>query len=245
MIIYPAIDLLAGQCVRLTYGDFKQCQVYNEDPVAVAQEFRQKGATHLHVVDLEGSRSGAPVEAHLIKQLVRESGLKVQVGGGIRRPEHAQDLLEMGVDRIVIGSLAVRDPDVLHRLLMIYGEQRLTLALDLRLGGTDAASARLATEGWTKEAADSPWRVLDLYREWGGTCVLVTDIGRDGALSGANGDLYRYILQHDPGVKLIASGGVTYPEEVQALRDAGVYGAVIGKALYEGRLSLEEALACS
>lgn len=245
MMIYPAIDLLSGQCVRLTHGDFKKCQVYHEDPVAVAQEFRQKGATHLHLVDLEGSRSGAPVEGHLIKRLVRESGLKVQIGGGIRRLEHAQELLEMGVDRIVIGSLAVRDPEVLRRLLSVYGETHLTLALDLRLGGADTASAKLATEGWTKDAEDSPWRVLDLYRHWGGSCVLVTDIGRDGALSGANADLYRYILQRDPGVKLLASGGVTSASELQTLRELGVYGAVIGKALYEGLLTLEEALACS
>lgn len=245
MIIYPAIDILSGQCVRLTHGDFNQCQVYHGDPVAVAQGFCAKGATHLHVVDLDGSRSGALVEAQLIEQLVRESGLKVQVGGGIRRLEHAQELLAMGVDRIVIGSLAVREPLVLRQLLEIYGEGRVTLALDLRLRDADVGSAKLATEGWTKEAVDSPWRVLDLYRQWGGSCVLVTDIGRDGALTGANSDLYRYILQRDPGIKLLASGGVTDKEELLALRDAGVYGAVIGKALYEGRLRLEEALACS
>ena len=245
MIIYPAIDLLDGRCVRLTYGDFTQCKVYNEDPVAAARDFCRRGATHLHVVDLEGSRSGAPQEQSLIQRLVCESGLKVQVGGGIRRVSHAREWLELGADRIVIGSLAVRDPEALKTLLGSYGPERITLALDLRLDAEEAAHATLATQGWTEAALDSPWHVLSQYISWGGQYVLVTDIGRDGALSGANTALYQYILHAYPGISLIASGGVAGSQDVHDLKRAGAYAAVIGKALYEGRLTLEEALQCS
>lgn len=245
MIIYPAIDLLAGRCVRLTHGDFTKCTVYSEDPVAVAKGFAQAGATHLHVVDLEGSRSGEPVESRIIHCLVRDSGLKVQVGGGIRRVEHARELIALGVDRIVLGSLAVRDPGGVRQLLQEYGGERVTLALDLRLEKGGAETAKLATDGWTQEAADTPWSVLRQFLSWGGTSVLVTDIGRDGALAGTNLALYKFILERYAGVSLMASGGVSSSQDVEDLSRAGAYAAVIGKALYEGRLSLEEAIRCS
>ena len=248
MNLYPAIDLHQGRCVRLHQGQFDQATVYGDDPVAMALSFRDAGATHLHVVDLDGSKGGTTPHAAVIKKMVAASGLRVQVGGGIRSLETAATYVEAGVERVVVGSLAVRSPEVVLAMANTLGPERLVLALDVRPrqthpedGPTDYA---LAIQGWTEEAAETPWSVLSTYLGAGLRHVLCTDISRDGVLSGPNMDLYKSMLQRFPSMQLLASGGVSSLADLQQIRRLPLAGAIVGKALYTGQFTLAEALAC-
>jgi phosphoribosylformimino-5-aminoimidazole carboxamide ribotide isomerase len=243
MNLYPAIDLHQGRCVRLHQGQFDQATVYGEDPVAMAVSFRSSGASHLHIVDLDGSRDGATPHAELIKRMVQASGLVVQVGGGIRSVETAATYVAAGVSRLVVGSLAVRSPDAVLAMAKQFGPERLVLALDVR-PRTDGTDYNLAIQGWTEEAAVTPWSVLESYLAAGLRHVLCTDISRDGVLSGPNLDLYQQMLDRYPSLQLLASGGVSSLADLQAIRRLPLAGAIVGKALYTGRFTLAEALQC-
>ena len=241
MIIYPAIDILDGRVVRLLHGRFDQVTVYADDPVAVAAEFASEGATHLHVVDLEGSKLGSRRAASLIGRLAHATGLKVQVGGGIRDRDAAAAYLDQGVDRVVLGSLAATDPKAALALAAAFGADRITLALDLKID--PSGKGRVATWGWTKEAEIGPEALLTALLGGGLRRVLVTDVGRDGALTGPNLALYRGLLGlRLGGLELLASGGVADLGDLSELGRAGVHGAIVGRALYEQRFTLREAL---
>ena len=240
MILYPAIDLLDGRVVRLHKGDFAAVTDSGDDPVAVATSYGEMGAEWVHVVDLSGARDGQRRQSRVIQQ-VCETGLRVQTGGGVRQSEDIESLLAHGVDRVVVGSLAVTEPERVKAWLKRYGPERIALALDVkRLGG----QYRPALKGWTDLVETTLDDVIKAYAGSGLKHALVTDIGRDGDLSGPNLPLYRRLVEQYPDVDWQASGGVSSLEDLVSLRLAGVAGAITGKALFEGRFSLAEALAC-
>ena len=243
MNLYPAIDLHKGCCVRLHQGQFDQATVYGDDPVAMAVAFAAAGASHLHVVDLDGSRDGATPHAELIKRMVAASGLAVQVGGGIRSLATASAYIAAGVSRLVVGSLAVRSPDLVLAMAQRFGPERMVLALDV-LPGSVPGDYGLKVQGWTEDAAVTPWSVLEAFLAAGLRHVLCTDISRDGVLSGPNFALYQQMLERYPTLQLLVSGGVSSLADLQAIRRLPVAGVIVGKALYTNRFTLAEALAC-
>lgn len=241
MILYPAIDLLDGRVVRLHKGAFDAVTDYGDDPVAVAEKFGEAGASWVHVVDLSGARDGTRRQSDTIRDLCR-TGLRVQTGGGVRSAEDVEDLLAMDVERVIVGSLAVTDPDTVAGWIGRYDANHITLALDVRgVGG----QYRPALKGWTDLTDTTLDDVVKAYEGSNLRHALVTDIGRDGDLSGPNTGLYRRIVSHFPDIAWQASGGIASLEDITAVREAGVAGAISGKALYEGRFTLAEALACS
>lgn len=241
MTVYPAIDLRQGRCVRLTQGDFDREIEYDPDPIAVARRFAASGATHLHVVDLDGASSQVAQQTELLLAIARETQLSVQAGGGLRTEAQVSRLLDGGIARAVVGSIAVGDPRLTISLIERFGGDRIVLALDVRLV---SGEARVETAGWRGGAVATLSDVLQPYDGVGVRHVLCTDIGRDGMLTGANVELYRRLRARHPSVDWIASGGIAALADLRALADTGVKGAVVGKALYESRFTLEEALRC-
>lgn len=232
MIIYPAIDLRGGRAVRLTKGDYDQMKVYNDDPASVAAAFRAAGATHLHVVDLDGAREGVPQNAETIHKLT-EAGLFTEVGGGIRNEARICEYLDNGVSRVILGTIAVRDFGFVERMVKKYGEK---IAV-----GVDAKDGFVAVSGWEETTLLTGVDFCRKLRDAGVSTVIYTDIGRDGCLAGANLPLYRE-LSGIEGLNVIASGGVSFESDVTALREMNLHGAIIGKALYEGKIDLARCL---
>ena len=233
MNIFPAIDLYDGKAVRLYQGDYNQMTVYDEDPLRVARAFAAAGAKYLHTVDLEGAKSGGTPNLELIRRLAAESGLFVEVGGGIRSMEVIDRYLAGGVGRVILGTAAVTDEALLRQALDKYGE-KIAVGADLRDGC-------VAIKGWT-EGSGLRWEdFFEKLEKLGVRTVICTDISRDGAMRGANRALYREI-QSRFRVDLIASGGVSSLEDVRALSELGLYGAIIGKAWYTGAVDLREAI---
>lgn len=232
MLIYPAIDLRGGQVVRLTQGNYDRMTVYADDPVRVARGFAEAGATCLHVVDLDGAKDGGPMNRDIIRELCRQPML-VQAGGGMRTEADAESALALGVDRVVLGTVAVTDFELVKRLVKKHGE---SIAV-----GVDARDGLVATHGWRQVSAINGIAFCKRLRDAGVATVIYTDIGRDGGLGGANLSAYE-ALSGLEGLKVIASGGVSFESEIAALRDLGVYGAILGKALYAGRLELSRAI---
>ncbi|MFW7381862.1 MAG: 1-(5-phosphoribosyl)-5-[(5-phosphoribosylamino)methylideneamino]imidazole-4-carboxamide isomerase [Oligoflexus sp.] len=242
MKIYPAIDLIHGEVVRLTKGDFSQKTVYGQDPVAVAKQFVDAGATYLHMVDLDGAKAGRPIQTPIFTEIVRETNLKLQVGGGIRDASHVKTLLDAGVDRVIIGSLAVKDTALTQHILETFGGERITLGLDVLID--DAGVPLVATHGWQKVSNLSAEKLLTEFVMMGLNQVLCTDISRDGTLTEPNFELYARFKKHFPTVTFLASGGITSVDQIVKLKASNVGGAIIGRALYEGRIDLKEALRC-
>lgn len=240
--VYPAIDVRAGRVVRLAQGDYARETRYGNDPFAVAQTYADAGATWLHLVDLDAARSGGYTLADLVKRIKDETPLKVQSGGGVRNDADMQRLLGLGIDRVVVGSLAVDQRKRAAGWLEDHGPERVTIALDARC----KADGRWwpSTHGWTRTGRDSLGDLVRFYSRYGLRHLLCTDIERDGTLNGPNFDLYRLLRQWSPGVALQASGGARDLEDVHQARAAGCAGIVLGKALLEGRLDLAQALAC-
>ena len=238
MQIYPAIDLREGKCVRLSQGDFTRSTVYDDDPVAVARKFLADGAHWLHLVDLDGAKDPTCRQSKLIIKLIASSPLKIQTGGGVRSKGDVEDLLALGASRVIIGSLTIKQPDVVMRILDAYGPDRIVLALDVRSRKEDHL---VATDGWQ---ATSSQRVADVIKHYGKRAhhVLCTDICRDGGLAGPNIDLYRSLRHAAPDLQIQASGGVGTLEDLALLRQAGVAAVVVGKALYERRFTFAQAL---
>ena len=238
--IYPAIDLINGEVVRLAKGQFDQKTVYNRDPIAVAQSFAEQGATYLHVVDLDGAKACQVRQSELIAKIAAATTLKLQVGGGVRSASDVKNLLDQGVDRVVIGSLAVKQPEVTEGLFKEFGGDRLTLGLDVQL---DAKGIPLvATHGWQTLSETKAEEVLLRFLNLGLNQVLCTDISRDGMMTGPNFALYSMLGQHFPTVSFLASGGLKTSEQVKELQANRVGGAIIGRALYEGTIKLSEVL---
>jgi phosphoribosylformimino-5-aminoimidazole carboxamide ribotide isomerase len=241
MIIYPAIDLRQGRCVRLHQGQFDRETVYGDDPLEVARRFAAAGATWLHVVDLDGAKGGATAQSELIWKLTA-GGASIQTGGGIRDAAAVAAHFDHGVARVVIGSLALSNPGLVKSWISGHGPERIVLALDVRpVGEHDYA---IATHGWQQQTADDLFPVVKDFAAAGLRHLLCTDISRDGALEGPNLALYRRLKAQFPDIGVQASGGIARLADLRDLKDLGIGAAVIGKALYEGRFTLTEALAC-
>ena len=241
MQIIPAIDLRAGRVVRLKQGDYAQETRYASDPVALANDYADADARWLHLVDLDGARSGAFENLRVIETIARAGRLRVQAGGGGRTREDVQRLFDAGIERVVVGSIAVRDPDAVQQWIADIGAERICVALDARL---DGEMWRLPSMGWTHSEAATLDELAPRYAVAGARHVLCTDISRDGMLSGPNLDLYAHVAAIAPQLDVIASGGVRDVADVRALRESGVAGVVLGRSLLEGSLTLAEALAC-
>jgi len=237
MELIPAIDLRDGRCVRLLQGDFERETRYSVDPVELAEHYRELGARSLHVVDLDGAKHGVPVNLPVIRRMRAAAQVDVQLGGGIRARASLEEALEVAA-RAVIGSLAVSDPELVVSWLTEFGPERLTLALDVRVGAD--GTPMIATHGWTRASTLRLEAAIDRFAAAGLKHVLCTDIERDGALSGPNVELYRDCAKRWPGIEFQASGGVRDVGDLTALAATGVAATVSGKALLEGRLKPEE-----
>lgn len=232
MDIFPAIDLREGKVVRLFQGDYDKMTVYGDDPVGTASKFREKGAENLHVVDLDGAKDGRLANFDAIKKIVKSTDMFVEVGGGIRDEERIKGYLDIGVGRVILGTAAVKDRDFLERMVNIYGEK---IAV-----GVDVKDGYVAVNGW-KEATDEKGTDFCIYlRDIGVSTVIYTDISRDGGLMGTNIEVYRRLSSIE-GLDIIASGGISFEEEISELKDI-VSGAILGKAIYSGALDLERAV---
>lgn len=240
MIVYPALDLLDGRAVRLTRGRYDTARIYSEDPAGVLRSFHDAGAAFAHLVDLDGARDPASRQKFRIEPLLRNSGLRIQIGGGVRTRADAEQLLSWGADRVALGSAAVADPELVESLLSEFGPASVTLAADVMIG-PDGIS-RAAIEGWTLPTDARLEDLIGRFRAKGLSRVLCTDISRDGAASGPNAGLYRGLAAAFPGLEVQASGGVRNMKDLTALKDAGAHSAIVGTALYEKTLDLKEAL---
>ena len=233
MLILPAIDLYEGRAVRLYKGDYAKMTVYSEDPAAVARDFAAQGARQMHTVDLEGARDGGTPTLGIIERIVKETGLFVECGGGLRDMAAIDRAFAAGVGRVILGTAAVSDERLLAESVQKYGE-KIAVGADLRDG-------RVAIRGWREDSGLTAEDFLRKVEALGVRTVICTDISRDGAMRGANAELYER-LQRDFGLELIASGGVSSLEDVRRLRTLGLYGAIIGKAYYTGDIALREAV---
>jgi phosphoribosylformimino-5-aminoimidazole carboxamide ribotide isomerase len=242
MIRIPAIDLRDGRVVRLRQGDFAAETRYEVNALALAQRYEREGATHLHVVDLDAARDGSATQRHLIAEICSGTGLAVQAGGGIRTRSHVEMMLTTGVERVVIGSVAVRAPEQVIAWAGEFGNERILIALDTRLGADGVF--RLPVSGWTESTEVTLTERIEQFLAAGISEFLCTDIARDGMLSGPNFELYAELAARYPGVRIQASGGLSTLADLKALSAAGCAGVVMGRALLEGRFTLPEALAC-
>jgi len=233
MYIYPAIDLVGGKAVRLFKGDYAQMTVYSEDPLAVAKDFQAAGSKHIHLVDLEGAKSGIPENLATIRKIIEGTDLFVEVGGGVRNMETVDTYLSSGVDRVILGTAAVTDPEFLKEALAKYGE-KIAVGVDLKDGF-------VAIKGWTETSELTADAFFAKMQSLGVKTVICTDISRDGAMKGTNRELYK-ALSERYSIDLIASGGVSSIEDVAALAEMGLHGAIIGKAYYIGAIDLKQAI---
>ncbi len=238
MKIIPAIDIRDGQCVRLFQGDFEKSTVYSADPAAVAQNFSRLAVADLHIVDLDGARSGLQSNHSAVASIVAQTGLAVQVGGGIRSRSDIVAWLDAGVSRCVIGSMAISEPDCVKDWIDEFGAEAIVLALDARLD-VDGVP-RLTTDGWTADSKISLWQCLENYGSSDRYHVLCTDVGRDGAMTGPNFSLYEETLRRFPDIQLQASGGVRNLGDLTDLRALGVPAAIVGRALLDGAINERE-----
>lgn len=233
MILLPAIDLYEKKAVRLYKGDYQNMTVYSEDPPAVAAEFERLGASWIHIVDLEGAKEGTSPNFSVIQEIIRRTSLKAEVGGGIRRMETVRRYLEAGAERVILGTAAVTDEVFLTEAARVWGDR---IAV-----GADVKDGCIAIKGWREKSSLTLEEFLEKMQSLGIQTVICTDISRDGAMKGTNRELYKK-LSEACSMNIIASGGVSDLEDVRALRDLGLYGAIIGKAWYTGAIDLARAL---
>ncbi|CAM5499050.1 1-(5-phosphoribosyl)-5-[(5-phosphoribosylamino)methylideneamino]imidazole-4-carboxamide isomerase [Rhodanobacter lindaniclasticus] len=238
--VIPAIDLRGGRVVRLKQGDYAQQTTYAADPRALARRYANAGARRLHLVDLDGARSGSLDNLAVIEAIAAD-GMAIQAGGGVREASDLQRLFDAGVERVVLGSVAIRDPERVAGWLGRYGAERLTLALDTRRRD---GRWTLPSAGWTETEARTLDELAPWYAAHGARHLLCTDIERDGMLAGFNLDLYRHLAATVPALAVQASGGVRSLDDIRAARAAGARGVILGRALLEGRFTVAEALAC-
>ena len=229
--IIPAIDIIGGRCVRLTQGDYAKEKVYSDNPVKMAESFGRAGAARLHLVDLEGAKASCPKNLDVLRDITRETGLKVEFGGGVKSEESLKAVLEAGAEYVICGSVAFTDPEMFKEWLGCYGD-KIILGLDLKNG-------LVATHGWKETVPMSAVQALEsfegLVRQ-----AIVTEVSRDGMLQGVNLEFYAGLQQRFPGVEIIVSGGVSSYEDLEELRKSGLRSAIVGKAIYEGRVKLED-----
>jgi phosphoribosylformimino-5-aminoimidazole carboxamide ribotide isomerase len=232
MKIVPAIDIIGGKCVRLTQGDYAQKKVYNENPLEVAKSFEDAGLTHLHLVDLDGARAGKVTNWKVVEEITTNTTLRVDFGGGIKTESEIERLFETGVKQVNLGSIAVKNRDLVKTWIEKFGAEKIILSADVK-------HERIAISGWMEDATMTIDELLKDYLASGITFVTCTDISTDGMLSGPNLELYKRLLKAFPVMQLTASGGVSSIEDVLQLKDAGVAAVIIGKAIYEGRITLQ------
>lgn len=240
MRIYPAIDLIGGACVRLYKGDFDQMTSYEQTPVSMAQRYADEGAGMLHLVDLDGARDPKKRQLEMIARIIKATDLTVQTGGGVRTSDDVRALLDIGATRVVIGSLAVKDPDLTKDIFKTFGSDKICLALDVMEKGDDFC---IAVAGWQETTTTTLFDIIDDYTSAGLKHILCTDIGRDGTLQGANIGLYQKLCEFHPDIQVQASGGVGTLRDIAALQKTGVYAAIVGKAIYEDRFTVRNAVA--
>ncbi|NJL12246.1 MAG: 1-(5-phosphoribosyl)-5-[(5-phosphoribosylamino)methylideneamino]imidazole-4-carboxamide isomerase [Microscillaceae bacterium] len=228
--IIPALDLIEGQCVRLTEGDYQTKKVYSEDPLAVAQEFEALGLEYLHLVDLDGAKAGKIVNWQVLEKICQHTQLKVDFGGGLKTSEDLKIAFEAGASQVTIGSVAVQKPDLFCEWLENYGPQSIILGADVREG-------KIAVSGWQMLTSIDLLDFLEAYQQKGIQYVICTDISKDGRLAGPAFSLYATLKSRFPALHIIASGGVSQVEDVIRLGQIGLEGVIIGKALYEGRIT--------
>ena len=232
MRIIPAIDIIDGKCVRLTKGDYNTQKIYNDDPIEVAKEFEANGIQYLHLVDLDGARSKHIVNHKILQGITSKTSLKVDFGGGIKSDDDIRIAFENGAAQITGGSIAVQQPDIFQQWLDRYGSEKIIL-------GADSNNRKIATHGWIQQSELDVVDFISDYAKQGVIYVICTDIQKDGMLQGTSNELYREIIE-ETGVKLIASGGVSSMDDLASLQQLGCDGAIIGKAFYEGKITLTQ-----
>ena len=233
MILFPAIDLYEKKAVRLYKGDYTNMTVYSENPIEIARDFENCGCTHIHMVDLEGAKDGTTPNLAIVEQVAKETSLFVEIGGGIRNMDTVRAYLEVGVDRVILGTAAVTDEAFLREAVATYGE-RVAVGVDIKDG-------RVAIKGWTEKSELDAFDFCRHLEELGVSTVICTDISKDGAMQGTNRALYRDLSKAFK-LQIVASGGVSTIEDVSHLASLGLYGAIIGKAYYTGAIKLSEAI---
>jgi phosphoribosylformimino-5-aminoimidazole carboxamide ribotide isomerase len=231
--VIPAIDIIDGKCVRLSQGDYAQKKVYNEHPLEVALQFQDAGIRRLHLVDLDGARAGRVVNWKLLETLASKTALVIDFGGGIKQIEDVDIVFNSGAALATVGSLAVKDPTLFGIMLTHFGADRF-------FAGADVKGDKLAVHGWLEQTDVLVYDFINRYLGQGLTEYFCTDIAKDGMMQGPSLDLYRTILEKCPGVQLTASGGVTSIDDLHALQEAGCAGAIVGKAIYEGAIALND-----
>ena len=233
MYIIPAIDLIDGKAVRLQKGDYNKVTVYSDSPAEVAESFERDGAKLLHVVDLDGAKDGTTANFDTVKEIIRRTGLYVEIGGGVRNIERVKKYIDIGVDRVIIGTAAVTDPDFLKEAVSLYGEKIVV--------GVDVKDGYVAIKGWLEVSEVSCNDFCEHLCELGVKTVICTDISKDGMMSGTNLELYKN-LNKDFNINFVASGGVSTLDDIKALKEMDLFGAILGKALYTGAIDLKEAI---
>jgi phosphoribosylformimino-5-aminoimidazole carboxamide ribotide isomerase len=233
MKIIPAIDIYNGKCVRLLKGDYNLKKEYSSNPLLVAKEFENNGATHLHVVDLEGAKSNTIVNSSILQDICSNTDLKVDFGGGIKTKDDISLAFDLGVNQITLGSLAVTNKDLLIDSLNVYGKEKIIL-------GADFLDNVIKINGWKTTTEYNLFDFINEYNSYGIKYAIITDISKDGAMQGSSVEIYSKIIKKFPALNLIASGGVTCEDDLNKLKKIGCYGAIVGKALYEKRIDLKE-----
>lgn len=233
MKIIPAIDIIDGKCVRLSQGDYAQKTVYNEDPLEIAKEFEDHGIRYLHLVDLDGAKSSKVVNWNVLERIATKTNLHIDFGGGVKSDEDIRGVFNAGAKQVTAGSIAVKSPETVERWINEFGGERIILGADVR-------NRKIAINGWLEESELEISAFLERYLKMGIRTSICTDISKDGMLQGASTELYVDLLQQFPDLQLIASGGVTSIQEIIELQQKGLHGAIVGKAIYEGRIKLKE-----
>ncbi len=234
MHIFPAIDLIDGKAVRLIKGDYNQVTIYSETPVRVAKYFEEQGAKYLHLVDLDGAKDGNTTNFDTIRDIVRSTTLSVEVGGGIRDLDTIKRYVDIGVDRVILGTAAVNDPAFLKKAVGLYPDNVVV--------GIDIKDGMVAIKGWTEVSELSCFDFCQTIQELGVKTIICTDISKDGMMAGTNRDLYRELSRRF-SMNVVASGGVSTMEDIRVLAEMNLFGAIVGKAIYTGAIKLEEAIA--
>ena len=233
MQIFPATDILGGKVVRLTKGDYNEVKVYADSPAEMALEFMKSGSTNLHMVDLDGAKFGSPVNFDAIREAAQIKDLFIEVGGGIRDMKRIEDYLSLGVKRVILGTAAIKNYPFVEEAVKEYGD---AIAV-----GVDAKDGLVAINGWQETTTVNSVDFCKKLRDTGVKTVIYTDISKDGMLSGTNLEIYKELSKIE-GLDIVASGGITFIEEIRTLNDMNIYGAIVGKAVYEGKLDLAETL---
>ncbi len=233
MEIIPAIDIIAGQCVRLSQGDYNRRKTYSDDPLMIARQFEDAGIRRLHLVDLDGARMKKVVNLEVLKRIAENTNLRIDFGGGVRTEEDLQDVFLAGARMVTAGSIAVREPDKFIQWLTYYGPDRIIL-------GADVKGRKITIGAWSETSDQDILDFIGYYQKTSIKFVVCTDVSKDGVLSGPSIDLYREVRSQFPDIKLIASGGVSSLKDLEGLEEAGVWGVIIGKAIYEGNIQLTE-----